>query len=127
MKKIYAVCLIVILCLSLTTACESKKTTHMGMNVKILEICNEMNVMVVEVLNESLLGDKGDKCIISCDNESLYYLYVDNDTSEIKDLNFSDFIVGDEITVDVTVDENISRVSNSFAVADRIQLLTQKL
>lgn len=87
-----------------------------------------MNVMVVEVLDcKSLLGVKGDKCIISCNSEKLYYLYVNNDTSEIKDLNYGDFMVGDVITVDVTVDEDISRIPNSFAVAERIQLLTQRL
>lgn len=92
---------------------------HIGVNAEILEINKELKGFVVKSLDEdSVLGEK---CYISCENPEVYFIYVDYDTREVQNLTYDDFVVGDEITVDV------KSVEKKYALTYRVQLLTQRL
>ncbi len=119
MKKALVIIATLVCIIFTMSACGSKEVTHVGVNAEILEINTELKGFVVKSLDDdSILGEK---CYVSCESEELYYLYVDYDTSEITDLSYSDFTVGDHITVDVI------SVENKYTVTSRIQLLTQRL
>lgn len=77
---------------------------YIGVNAEILEINTELKGFVVKSLDEnSILGEK---CYISCENPEMYFIYADNDTREVQNLTYEDFLVGDEITVDIKSVEN---------------------
>ena len=104
--------------LLLLTACDNKEVTYVGVNAEILEINSELNGFVVKGLDEnSILGEK---CYINCENPSIYFIYVNNETGKTIDLEFDDFVVGDAITVDV------NSVENKYALTSRVQLITQR-
>ncbi|WP_312635660.1 hypothetical protein [Oscillibacter sp.] len=117
MKRFAAIMSFVII-VSGMTACGAEEITYGGLNAEILEKNTELKGFVVKSLDED--GILGEKCYIGLENENIYYLYVNNETGEIKDLSYEDFVVGDEITVDV------KSVENRYALASRIQLLTQR-
>jgi len=48
------------------------------------------------------------------------YVYTDNETGELQDLSYDDFVVGDKITVD------IKSVENTCCITSRVQLITQR-
>jgi hypothetical protein len=100
------------------TSCSNDVETLHVVNAEILEISNFVKGMVVKGLdNNSILGDK---CYINCENPEVYFIYVDYDTGEVTDIEFEDLKVGDRISVDV------KSVENKYALAYRVQLLTQR-
>lgn len=116
MKRIFIFFLVVPL-LFMTSCSNDVETLHV-VNAEILEISNFVKGMVVKGLdNNSILGDK---CYINCENPEVYFIYVDYDTGEVTDIEFEDLKVGDRITVDV------KSVENKYALAYRVQLLTQR-
>lgn len=117
MKKLVAIISLVTMVFSLS-ACAAKEVTHDGVNAEILEINTALKGFIVKSLDEdSILGEK---CYISCENDDVYYIYADNETGETEDLSYNDFIVGDEITVDV------KSVENNYSLTSRVQLITQR-
>lgn len=100
------------------TSCSNDEEALHVVNAEILEISNFVKGMVVKGLdNNSILGDK---CYINCENPEVYFIYVDYDTGEVTDIEFEDLKVGDRISVDV------KSVENKYALAYRVQLLTQR-
>lgn len=117
MKNVVMI-IVAILSLLLFTGCNDSQITYVGVNAEIIEISSEFNGFVVKGLDKnSILGEK---CYINCENPSVYFIYANNDTGKTMDLEFNDFIVGDEITVD------INSVENKYALTSRVQLLTQR-
>lgn len=109
---------IIIMMMALTSCGTNKQVSYVGVNAEILEIDYELKGFVVKSLDDnSILGEK---CYISCEAPDIYYIYADNNTGKTQDLTYGDFVVGDQITVDV------KSVENEFALASRIQLLTQR-
>ncbi len=109
-----------ILVLLICASCSSKNevVAHHGVNAEILEISKELKGMVVQSLDDnSVLGEK---CYINCEDEKTYFNYVNFNTGDVIDLKFEDFVVGDEITVDV------NSVENKYALTSRVQLVTQR-
>ena len=118
MKKVLLVTMVIFLLFLITACNRNKSTAYVGVNAEILEINNFVKGMVVKGLNSnSILGEK---CYINCEGEGTYFIYVDFNTEEVTKIQFEDFIVGDEITVDIT------SVENKYALTTRVQLLTQR-
>lgn len=91
------------------------------MNAEIVEISNEVKGFVVKSLDgESILGEN---CYVNCEGADTNLIYVNYDTTEIIDLKFEDFIVGDEITLDVKTVENKSKLHNQEQGYNIIALL----
>lgn len=100
------------------SACGAKETARVGVNAEILEINTELKGFVVKSLDEnSVLGHR---CYINCESYDMYYVYADNETGELQDLSYDDFVVGDKITVD------IKSVENTCCISSRVQLITQR-
>ena len=116
--------LIVTITLIISVACENKPTKsnqvsgYSGLNAEIVEINSELDGFVVKSLDEnSVLGEK---CYIGLSHDDVYYIYADNETAETIFLIYDDFVVGDVITIDT------NSVENNYALASKIQLLTQR-
>ena len=110
--------MLVILLLLITGCSKNQDIIHMGVNAEILEISNIVKGIVVKGLdNNSILGEE---CYINCEGEDVYFIYADNTSGEVTDIEFEDLVVGDEITVDV------KSVENKYALTSRVQLLTQR-
>lgn len=109
----------VVIILLLITACNNNEdVTHVGINAEILEISNVLKGIVVKELDDnSILGEES---YINCEGTDVYFLYVDNASGEVTDIQFEDLVVGDKITVDV------KSVENKYALTSRVQLLTQR-
>lgn len=109
MRKLVSIIALVIMGFSIST-CGTKESGYIGVNAEILEINIELKGFVVRSLDKnSVLGSK---CYISCESDDIYYIYADNKTGETQDLSYADFIVGDEVTVDVkSVENNYSMTS----------------
>lgn len=117
MRKLLVILALTIMGFSIS-ACGTKESGYVGLNAEILEINTELKGFVVKSLDKnSVLGSK---CYISCESDDIYYIYADNETGETQDLSYDDFIVGDEITVD------IKSVENNYSMTSRVQLITQR-
>lgn len=101
-----------------TSACEKKEdVAYIGVNAEILEISSQVKGMVVKGLDHnSILGEK---CYVNCENADTYFIYVDNDTGKVENLDFGALSVGDVITVD------INKVEDKYTATSRVQLLKQ--
>lgn len=118
MKKIVSIVTVIILLFTISACSKSSDTSYGGVNAEILEISNELQGFVVKGLDtDSILGEK---CYINCEAPEVYFIYVNNETSEIIDLEYDDLEIGDKITVD------IKSVENKYALTSRVQLLTQR-
>jgi len=117
LKKVLLMMFVIILLL--ITACSNNEdVTHGGVNAEILEISNVLKGIVVKGLdNNSILGEK---CYINCEGPDVYFVYVENTSEEVTEIQFEDLVVGDKITVDV------KSVENKYALTSRVQLLTQR-
>ena len=126
MKQVVST-MILILILLTTAGCKNKNDSlaiegYKGLGAEILELTREVKGMVVKSTgNNSVLGEK---CYINCENA--YFVYVNNDTVEVIQLTFDDFIVGDIITFDIDSLENIELLANKFTITSRVQLMTQR-
>lgn len=117
MKKIFSIIALIVLLFTISACSKSDDGGYIGVNAEILEISNELQGFVVKGLdNDSMLGEK---CYINCESPDMYFIYADNETREVTYLKYSDFKVGDKITVD------IKSVENKYALTSRVQLLTQ--
>lgn len=118
MKKVFFTVVILALLIS-TTACGKKESiAHLGVNAEILEISSYVKGMVVKGLdNNSILGER---CYVNCESTGTYFIYVDNNTGEISNLEFNDLTVGDIITVD------IEKVEDKYTLTSRVQLLERE-
>lgn len=118
MKKVLSIATLLVLLFTISACSNSDDISYWGVNAEILEISNELQGFVVKGLDsDSILGEK---CYINCEGPDIYFLYVNNETEEVTDLNYNDFEVGDKITVD------IKTVENKYALTSRVQLLTQR-
>ncbi|MBU5484364.1 hypothetical protein KQI86_08485 [Clostridium sp. MSJ-11] len=115
MKKVFYIIVALVLLISITACGKKEDITHMGVNAEILEIKSQEKGIVVKGLDDnSMLGEK---TYINCEDPDTYFIYVDNNTGEVKDLSFTDLSVGDIITVD------IKKVEDNYASTSRVQLL----
>lgn len=118
MQRILSISILIVLLFTISACDKSDDTLHVGVNAEIIEISNELQGFVVKGLDDdSMLGEK---CYINCESKDMYFIYADNETSGVTELDYSDFEVGDEITVD------IKTVENKYALTSRVQLLTQR-
>ncbi len=119
MKKIAYLALTLTLMITLVACNQNEVTGYVGLNAEIVSINSELKGFTVKSLDHnSVLGDK---CYINLEGDNVYYIYADNQTLETQDLEYSDFMVGDAITIDT------AKVEHKCALARRIQLITQRI
>ncbi len=100
---------------------ENDVQSYAGLNAEIIAINSELNGFTIQSLDaESILGEK---CYINLESDDVHYIYVDNETEELQDLQYSDFVVGDVITIDIDTNE----IQNNSVVPEQIQLITQRI
>lgn len=118
MRKLLNLTVWLILLFTLSACSNSENRSFVGVNAEIIEISNELQGFVVKGLDpDSIIGEQ---CYINCEGPDTYFIYVNNETTQIIDLKYDDFKVGDKITVD------LKSIENKYALTSRVQLLTQR-
>lgn len=117
LKRLLLFITLIVLLLA-NVGCDEARVSYVGVNAKILEISKEINGMVVQWLDTDC--NVGEKCYINCENEKVQFMFYDYTSDELVFINFQNFMVGDEITVDFIL------ISKNDVLVSRIQLLTQR-
>ena len=128
MKKILAVVFVVI-CLCGLAGCAQKdnEVLHLGLNATILEIDVTNHILYVTDSGDDKIF--GDRCAIDCNEaiEKNTLCYVNYDAEDdVRAIEFDDFQVGDAIIIGL-YDGEKENVFNESAVAEQVQLATQRL
>lgn len=121
MKRILCVLSLIIL-LAISSACSKPDDIipegYVGVNAEILEVNDFVKGFTVKSLDaNSILGEK---FYVNCEGPDIYFIYVNNETGEVSDITYSDFLVGDEISID------FKSMENKYTLAKRVQLETQR-
>lgn len=103
-------------------------TLNLGLNAEIVEIDPVKKILYVKDLGQS--SDVfGDRCAIDCTYAISRYnlLYVNyGDPNDVRTIDFSAFGVGDSVIIGM-YDSELEKAFNGSAVAEQIQLATQRL
>ena len=118
MKKILSLFIMLTLIMIIVGCKQNSDESYIGLNAEIININSDLKGFTVKVMDDNELGEK---CYINLENEDVYFIYANNETNETQDLEYSDFVVGDIITIDT------DKVENKSALAKRIQLITQRI
>ena len=100
---------------------------NLGLNAEIIDIDYDQRILYVKDIDESA-AVFGDRCAIdcsyaiSCDN-LIYVNY--SEFNDVRAITFEDFEVGDSVII-AMYDSEKDRAFNSSAIAEQIQLGTQK-
>ena len=120
MKKLLSIAMVFGMIFALF-GCSSDVQSYAGLNAEIVAINSELNGFTIKSLDDdSILGEK---CYINLESDDVNYIYVDYETEELQDLQYSDFVVGDVITIDV----DTNGIQNRSVVPKQIQLSTQRI
>ena len=128
MKKIIAMALVVI-CFCGLVGCSQKndEVLHPGLNATVVEIDTLNHILYVTDLgNDEIFGDR---CGIDCNEaiEKYNLCYVNYDAEDdVRTIEFEDFQVGDDVIIGL-YDGEIEDAFNKTAVAEQVQLATQRL
>jgi hypothetical protein len=121
-RKIILFITLVIILISITSCKADDKVDIIGLNAKIVQISQNIKGFVVQVLDDERIGDY---VYVNCNAEDIAFLYVDYETQELAEINYSDFIIGDEIKITATIYKE--DIKNKNIYASQIQLGTQRL
>ena len=121
-KKIVLLILLVIILVNITSCKSDDKIDYVGLNARIVQISQNIKGFEIELLDSSKIGDY---MYVSCNAENINFIYVNYETEELSEINYSDFIVGDEIIINATIDKD--DIKNKNIYASQIQLSTQRL
>ena len=128
MKKIIAMALVVI-CFCGLVGCSQKndEVLYLGLNATVVEIDTSNHILYVTDLgNDEIFGDR---CGIDCNEaiEKYNLCYVNYDAEDdVRTIEFEDFQVGDDVIIGL-YDGEIENAFNKTAVAEQVQLATQRL
>ena len=110
------------------TEMEFSGNLNLGLNAEIIDIDFDHRTLYVKDLNPSA-GVFGDRCAIDCTYAISRYnlMYVNyGDQNDVRTIDFSVFEVGDAIIIGM-YDSESENAFNGSAVAEQIQLATQRL
>ena len=128
MKKILAIALVII-CLCGLVGCSQKddEVLHLGLNATVVEIDASNHILyVTDVGNDEIFGTR---CAIDCNEaiEKYNLCYVNYDAEDdVRTIEFEDFQVGDAVIIGL-YDGEKEKAFNKSAVAEKVQLATQRL
>ena len=126
MKK--SLCLLALLwCLLPAAGCsaEAEQVLHMGLDVEITDIDANGQLLYVTDLGEEVFGEnRAIDCGSLLREEQL--IYVDYETHEIKQIEFSDLQIGDHVIISA-YESQLPHTSDGVVVVEQIQLGTQRL
>lgn len=106
---------------------KKKELVHGGLNAEIIEIDAENHILYVRDIVENI-GIFGERCALDLNRaiNQLQLFYVNYDSGYLKELEFADFQVGDSVIVYLR-DNEFKKALNSTAVAEQVQLDTQRM
>ena len=110
------------------TEMEFNGNLNLGLNAEIIDIDFDHRILYVKDLNPSA-GVFGDRCAIDCTYAISRYnlMYVNyGDPNDIRTIDYSTFVVGDAVIIGI-YDSELENAFNGSAVAEQIQLATQRL
>ncbi|MBQ1959795.1 MAG: hypothetical protein II354_05135, partial [Firmicutes bacterium] len=129
--KFWIVLVSVVLCIA-AAACfltdpKEPNLFHGGLNAEIIEIDPISHIMYVRDVNVEA-GVFGKRCALDCSRavSQFQLFYVNYDSSDMKEIEFTDFQVGDSVIVTLA-DSEFKDALNNTAVAEQVQLGTQRM
>ena len=106
---------------------KNDEVLHLGLNATVVEIDTSNHILYVADLgNDEIFGDR---CGIDCNEaiEKYNLCYVNYDAEDdVRTIEFEDFQVGDDVIIGL-YDGEIENAFNKTAVAEQVQLATQRL
>jgi len=130
MKKL--ILLALLLLLVVTTGCRAKEEVlHLGLNAEVISVDADNSVLYVKDIDEEA-AVFGEKSAIDCSRavkmDSVIYVKY-NSNGDITEIELSQLIPGDHITVNMYDSEKVSAYNaeeSNAALAEQIQLGTQR-
>lgn len=120
------IAVVIVGCLGLTACGEKNETMWAGLNARVVEIDAEQMILYVEDCDDSA-GVFGRRCALECRQAAEEYklLFVDYETSELTEISFAEFQLGDELII-YMYDSQKQGAKDASAVVEQVQLGTQR-
>lgn len=113
-------------CIGLVSCREKEDVLCLGLNARVVEIDREQMILYVQDIDESA-GVFGQRCALDCKQaaEEKKLIFVDYETSDLTDISFYEFQVGDELVISMLTSQK-EEAKDTSALAEQVQLGTQR-
>ena len=114
-------------CIGLVSCKTEEDALWAGLNAKVVEIDTEQMILYVQDIDESA-AVFGQRCALDCKQaaQEERLIFVDYETSELTNISFYEFQVGDEIIIEMYTSQK-DGAKDASARAEQVQLGTQRL
>ena len=121
-------CIVVVIfgCIGLVSCREKEDILCMGLNARVVEIDTEQMILYIQDIDESA-AVFGQRCALDCKQaaEEKKLIFVDYETSDLTDIPFAEFQVGDELVISMLTSQK-EGAKDAAALAEQVQLGTQR-
>ena len=113
-------------CIGLVSCREKEDVLCMGLNARVVEIDTEQMILYIQDIDEDA-AVFGQRCALDCKQaaEEKKLIFVDYETSELTDIPFAEFQVGDELVISMLTSQK-EGAKDASALAEQVQLGTQR-
>ena len=113
-------------CIGLVSCREKEDVLCMGLNARVVEIDPEQMILYIQDIDEDA-AIFGQRCALDCKQaaEEKKLIFVDYETSELTDIPFAEFQMGDELVISMYASQR-DGAKDAVARAEQVQLGTQR-
>ena len=113
-------------CIGLVSCREKEDVLCMGLNARVVEIDTEQMILYIQDIDKDV-AIFGQRCALDCKQavEEKKLIFVDYETSELTDIPFTEFQVGDELVISLLTSQK-EGAKDATALAEQVQLGTQR-
>ena len=113
-------------CIGLVSCREKEDVLCMGLNARVVEIDPEQMILYIQDIDEDA-AIFGQRCALDCKQaaEEKKLIFVDYETSELTDIPFAEFQMGDELVISMYASQR-DGAKDASALAEQVQLGTQR-
>ena len=113
-------------CIGLVSCREKEDVLCMGMNARVVEIDPEQMILYIQDIDEDA-EIFGQRCALDCKQaaEEKNLIFVNYETSNLTDIPFAEFQVGDELVISMLTSQR-DGAKDASALAEQVQLGTQR-
>ena len=113
-------------CIGLVSCREKEDVLCMGLNARVVEIDSEQMILYIQDIDEDA-AIFGQRCALNCKQaaEEKNLIFVNYETSDLTDIPFAEFKVGDELVISMLTSQK-DGAKDATARAEQVQLGTQR-
>ena len=113
-------------CIGLVSCREKEDILCMGLNARVVEIDPEQMILYIQDIDEDA-AIFGQRCALNCKQaaEEKNLIFVNYETSDLTDIPFAEFQVGDELVISMYASQR-DGAKDAVARAEQVQLGTQR-